>query len=212
MAKKCGYTVMMYAQDERERENNIIFVEMLRRMLCIRKQIGREQIKTNIHKNGIDQPMSRWIKSSKATVVIFTPSFARNAWKMIFNKGRKTYTARTEAGKRFIPIVLPPANRSDLTRKLGSYKMKAHTPVIFRQGWKTNLQQAAWVELANSIKCTGPINRSGETINLIEFDQDMTYAIRNRKPTGKIILLDSCQPRGVADFKRKQSVLYCLIN
>jgi len=207
MAKRRGYTVVMYAKDERERENNIIFVEMLRRMLRIRKQIGREQIKTNIDKNGIDRPMSSWIKSSKATVVIFTPSFARNAWKTIFNKGQKTYAARTKVGKRFIPVVMPPANRSDLARKLGTYKLKAHTPVIFGLRWKTNLQQAAWVELANSIKCTGPINRSAEKINLIEFDQDMTYAIRNRKPTGKIILLGSCQPRSVAGFKRKQSVL-----
>ena len=203
MATRCGYTVVMFAKDERERENNIIFVEMLRRMLRIRKQIATEKIETN----DIDRPMSKWIKSSKATVVIFTPSFARNAWKTIFNKGQKTYTARTKVGKRFIPVVMPPANRSDLARKLRTYKLKAHTPVIFGQGWKTNLQQPAWVELANIIKCTGPFNRSGEKINLIEFDQDMKCAIRNRKPTGKMILLDACQPRDVAGFKMKQSVL-----
>lgn len=72
-----GYTVITYAKDAKERTRNIVFVEKLRALLDVRCQIGKqEKIVSEFDKN-----VSRWINSSKGTVLIFTPSFASNTWK-----------------------------------------------------------------------------------------------------------------------------------
>ena len=176
---QCGYTVITYTKDTKERTRNIVFVEMLRELLGVRCQIGKEEKIVS----EFDQNMSRWINSSKGTVLIFTPSFASNTWKQIFNKGRFTYDARTKAKKRFIPVIMPPFQRTDLNRIFGVGRhVRVHDPVVFGPNWEGD---RAMLELANIIKDTKCIDPRGEQINLVEFSTCMTYAIRNRTPPGK---------------------------
>ncbi|KAI0215744.1 hypothetical protein LSAT2_032193, partial [Lamellibrachia satsuma] len=171
-----GYTVITYAKDAKERTRNIVFVEKLRALLDVRCQIGKqEKIVSEFDKN-----VSRWINSSKGTVLIFTPSFASNTWKQIFNRGRFTYDARTKAKKRLIPVIMPPFQRKDLDRIFGVGRhVRVHDPVVFGPNWE---EERAMLELVNIIKDTKCIDPLGEQINLVEFSTCMTYAIRNRTP------------------------------
>ena len=180
---KRGYTVVTYAKDKQERKNNIIFVELLRGMLDIRKQMGKEE---KIKQRDFDKKMSRWIKASEATILIFTPSFASNTWSEIFNKRRFTYYERTRAKKMIIPVIMPPYQRTALQSKLGEIQVLAHDPVVFGSGWESDLN--AWVELAKIVQGTGCSDRSRVRINLVEFSVCMKYAIRNRQHPGEAIL------------------------
>lgn len=180
MAKR-GYTVVTYAKDQQERMNNIIFVEKLRDMLDVLNQTGKEK-KIASH---FDTNMARWINSSKGTVLIFTPSFAENTWMEIF-KGHFTYDARTKAKQRFIPVVMPPYQRSDLKAIFGETDVISHDPVVFGLGWESELSMQELVNI--DTECIDP---QGEQINLVEFRTCKTrgvqslYAIRNRTPPGK---------------------------
>ena len=180
---KRRYTVVTYAKDAQERRNNIIYVEILRRMLGINKQFGKEE---RIKQTDFDNKMSRWIKVSEATILIFTPSFASNTWSEVFNKCHLTYYERTQAKKKLIPVIMPPFQIRELQIKLGQTRVLAHDPVVFKQDWEND--KNAWKRLAKIVKDTGCSKRSRVHINLVEFSTCMTYAICNRQQPGEEVL------------------------
>ncbi|KAI0211597.1 hypothetical protein LSAT2_003569, partial [Lamellibrachia satsuma] len=86
--------------------------------------------------------MSAWINTSKCTLLIFTPSFANKTWVRIFNQGKKTYNARTNAGRRLIPVIMPGFRGTALLSLLGTRDVLANKPVEFGRYWKKD--EGAW--------------------------------------------------------------------
>ena len=175
-----GYTVVTYVEDQEQLRKNKMFVEKLREKLEIDKQYDTTE---TVQPEQFDMKMSSWINISKCTLLIFTPSFANKTWVRIFNEGRKTYNARTNAGRRLIPVIMPGFRGTALLSLLGTRDVLANKPIEFGQYWKKD--EAAWDKLTNTINALEHHHESRECINLVEFSTNMAYIMRSRIPPGK---------------------------
>ena len=177
---RSGYTVVTLVGDQEQLRRNIIFVQKLREKLEISKQYDTTEI---VEPKSFDKSMSAWINTSKCTLLIFTPSFANKTWVRIFNQGKMTYDARTNAGGRLIPVIMSGFKGLALQGLLGTRNVLANQPVEFGQYWKRD--EVAWDKLTNTIKALERNYVSRECINLVEFSKDMTKITHNRIPPGK---------------------------
>ena len=173
------YSVVTYGGNTYELQNNMQFVQKLRLRLEVRKQNTK---KKTIEPIDYDKTMSSLIGHSKCTILIFTPSFGEQTWNKIFNQGEKTFDARTKAGRRLIPVIMPGFKGTALLHLLGSWKVLANEPVTFGTHWKKD--EEAWDRLTDTIKALEYHYESGECINLVEFSADMKYMTLNRPPPG----------------------------
>ena len=192
-----NYTVVTYAGDAYQLRNNIIFVEKLREKLKIHKQSDTPE---TVQPEQFDTKMSSWINKSKCTLLIFTPSFANKTWVRIFNQGKKTYNARTNAGGRLIPVIMPGFKGLALQVLLGTWQVLANKPIKFGTRWRKD--EAAWNKLTSTIKALDCRYKDGECINLVEFSRNLTYITRNRIPPGKskyIVFTSSSLAKGFSN-------------
>ena len=174
-----GCTVIMHAKEMEDRRESIWFIHILRKLLEIRSQIGKQE---RIERKQFDREFSKWINTSQVTLVVLTPSFGNaEVWKDTFNKGRFTYDASQKAQERFIPVIMPKFPVERLEAMFGTHMVHSHTPLEFKDGWQSN--QEDWSQLARTIRNVAGM-KDRMQINLVELSPSMDHAICNRTLPG----------------------------